>query len=157
MPWAEYPWASDFSGQRSIKYASLPMALGVSKPITKRVIHHMIIGEHRAPLVDVKFWDQLLPGDVPGVGGWHWDVWNDPVKGKYDHHKIYILGAKCRTEFESGFIDENAIHCYTGADRHRISPAKAQGCRIMIRCSWTTLRPQNLFIDPNKYIERPAQ
>lgn len=132
-----------FHKQQSIKYASLERALSIALPSTARVIQDMVAGSDRDPIIDIKWWPWLLEGDIPGVPGWHYDIWNDPIKGAKDRHKIFILGAGCRTEFLHGKIDEGVIFEYTGADLHRISPVTKPGPRILIRCSWTTLKPKN--------------
>jgi hypothetical protein len=160
---------TEFSGQQSIKYASLNRAQQIALPATSWVIDKMcqlaptipvsrILGE---PLVDIRYWPELRAGQTPGLPDWHYDVWNDPIKGANDIHMIYILGASCRTQFRfemvvdapdgyctktvEQYIDEGKIFTYTGADLHRPTPAQKTGPRILIRCSWTNLTPQNNY------------
>ena len=132
-----------FIGQKNIKYAAVNVARGIAVPATRTILDEMLDGSTTA-LVDIKYWPMLEVGDIPGVPGWHYDVWNDPIKGKLDIHKLFILGAGCRTEFKDKMIDEGKIFKYTGADAHRITPVTLRGPRILIRCSWTTLKPQNV-------------
>lgn len=148
------PWSiEDFHGQRSMKYASLVAISPTLLPATMGVVFGMLAQgpKDSSPLIDVRWWPMLEVGDLPGLPDWHYDVWNDPIKGAADRHMLYILGADCQTEFainndtsNTKFIDEGCIHEYTGADLHRLTAAKARGPRVLVRCSWTTLKPQNV-------------
>lgn len=138
----EPPWR-DIAGQRCIKYGSVRVATDIAHPWVAWAVRTMA-GTLRGdePLVDIRWWPNLEPGDIPGVPGWHYDVFNRPGDIVGDH-RLYFYGAGCCTEFRDGFGDEGWVHAYGHSDEHRISPAKSKGPRLLIRVSHTTIRPAN--------------
>lgn len=138
----EPPWA-DIARQPCIKYGALRVALDMAHPWIADVVTRMAETlPHAAPLVDIRLWPNLTPGDIPGVPGWHYDVFNRPDVA-VGEHRLYFFGAGCCTEFRDGFGVEGWVHAYGHDEEHRISPARTPGSRLLIRVSHTTIRPAN--------------
>lgn len=146
---------NEFEGQACVKYATPQLALSLANPATAEILQAMLDNPPTLafqPIIDIKYWPLLKKGEFPGVPDFHFDIWNDPVKGYCERHRIFIQGADCQTEFEtlSGYensrfsLDEGVIFDYTGACLHRLTAAKATGPRVLIRCSWTALRAKNI-------------
>lgn len=148
----EPPWR-DVAGQRCIKYGSVRASLSIAAPWVAWAVR-MMAGTLRSdnPLVDIRWWPMLSVGDIPGVPGWHYDVFNRPgdIVGE---HRLYFYGAGCCTEFRDGFGVEGWVHAYGHNEEHRISPAKSEGPRLLIRVSHTTIRPAN-HVYTNAHVEQ---
>jgi len=141
--------------QLSIKQASFSFAYENATDDVRSHLDRLIVLRPAKPnLVDIKVWEHLDIGDIPGVPGWHYDIWNDPVKGASDVHALFIVGAGCQTEFRftrklgetpveytTLFVPESSWYFYTGAEEHRISPATKAGSRLLIRASWLRQPP----------------
>lgn len=137
------PWA-EVHGQPCLKYATVSMACLHVGPWIAALIDGMCRTINGSPLVDVRWWEHLEPGQIPGVPGWHYDTFNDATRGTQDVHRLYIAGAGCRTEFRGGYLaPEGTVIGYDHEDEHRISPATKPGPRLLVRVSLTTIRPAN--------------
>lgn len=137
------PWAQ-VAGQPSFKYMPPLRALDLACPFVRGMVEAMSATlppptEGHRILVDVRWWESLSPGDVPGVAGWHYDCFNqaDDPRSEGEEHRLYFSGAGCRTEFDCGQLSEGVVWGYGHHDRHRISPATIAGPRLLIRVSRT--------------------
>ena len=145
--------------QSSCKYASSEFALSIASGAVMELLYKMLnlayYDYRRAkPRIDIRYWPHLEVGQYPGIPHWHYDIYNDPnhPKASQTKHMVFIDGADCVTEFESGFIKERVIYTYGHTDRHRITAARKAGPRLLIRISHAPEIPfQNKVREPTIY------
>lgn len=144
-------WA-DIDGQPCLKYASISYAMLHSVPaigsLIRQILDTLPVDTVASTLVDVRCWKRLAIGDIPGVPGWHYDVTNKSGVNVQETHRLYFVGAGCRTMFRdaAGNIvqpTESTIVAYGHDDIHCIAPATTSGPRLFIRCSQAHIRPAN--------------
>lgn len=146
------PAWSDIDQQPCLKYASVSYAMLHSTPAIRSLVEPMLdtlpTEVDGATLIDVRYWRHLSIGDIPGVPGWHYDVRNRPGTDLRETHRLYFVGAGCRTMFRdtAGNIvqpPESTIIAYGHDDVHCIAPATIAGPRLLVRCSLASIRPVN--------------
>lgn len=146
------PVWQDIDQQPCLKYASISYTMQRSTPAIRSLIESMLdtlpTGVDAATLIDVRYWRHLNIGDIPGVPGWHYDVHNRPNTDFRETHRLYFVGAGCRTMFRdtAGNVvqpNESTIVAYGHDDIHCIAPATVAGPRLLIRCSRALIRPAN--------------
>jgi hypothetical protein len=139
------PWANVL-GQRSCKYACPALARSIALPWVGALIERMIGTLPDANLVDVRWWERLEPGDLPGIPNWHFDCFNraDSDRSEGEEHRLYFAGAGCRPMFRPDVRPEEGwIHAYGHGAEHRIMPATIAGPRLLVRVTRADLRPTN--------------
>jgi hypothetical protein len=146
------PWA-EIEGQRSCKYASIACAHAIALPWVRSLVDRMIgtLPSADRILVDVRWWPDLRPGDLPGLPDWHFDCYNDPdaPQSAGEEHRLYFAGAGCRTMFWPDLRPpEGWILGYPHTAKHRVMPATVAGPRLLVRVSQAAIRPRNLVRPP---------
>lgn len=140
-------------GHASCKYATHACANSISHAWVRDLIAAMreTLPAGCSPLVDVRYWAHLEPGDSPGLPHWHFDCYNaagDP-RSEGEEHRLYFAGAGCRTMFRGGFQPpEGWIVAYGHDDEHRVMPATVPGPRLLVRVSKTRIPAANVVREP---------
>lgn len=133
------PW-EELLGHWSMKCASERMV--------KRLCHPWILdqvaalsatfeGEHRI-FTDVKYWEHLDPGDMPGLSHWHVDCACPAGRAeeRQEEHRLCYWGAGCCTMFRPGVQHpEGTVLAYNHWTWHKVQPAATPGPRLLLRCS----------------------
>lgn len=153
-----YIGAPDWDGvhtQISFKYASERFACSRMCSWVLSAFERIRDGFPSAPdtrfLVDVRYWDRLNVGDIPGIPHWHFDCYNnesDP-RSENELHRLYFFGADCEPEFQGhGHARMGYVWEYPHTALHRITAARAAGPRLLIRISRTQIYPVNQIHTP---------
>lgn len=143
------PW-DEIAGQESCKYAVPACAGSIAKPWVSSLISRMRLSlPFGTPVIDIRWWEELEPGDLPGVPAWHYDCYNYLQDAYPAHHRLYFYGAGCQTMFESGYQPpEGWILGYDHQTLHRIMPAQVRGPRLLVRVSLVAITPANRIGPP---------
>ena len=138
------PWA-EIAGQESCKYATPACADRIATPWVRSLISRMRAGLSSDKLVvDIRWWQHLDPGDLPGLPHWHYDCYNELQESRPARHRIYFSGAGCQPMFEPEYRPpEGCILEYSHRSKHRIMPATLAGPRLLVRVSSVDIRPAN--------------
>jgi hypothetical protein len=138
-------------GQRSCKYARPELARSIALPWVASLLDRMLATLPGASLVDIRWWERLRPGDLPGIPAWHFDCLNraDDPRSAEEEHRLYFAGAGCRTMFRPDYRPpEGWILAYGHAAEHRIMPATIEGPRLLVRVTRADIRPANRIGPP---------
>lgn len=136
------PWPDVF-GQRSCKYAAPALARSIALPWVGALVDRMLATLPGANLVDVRWWERLAPGDLPGLPNWHYDCQNaeDAAGSEGEEHRLYFAGAGCRPMFRPDLRPEEGwIYGYGHSAEHRIMPATVEGPRLLVRVTRASIR-----------------
>lgn len=137
------PWDA-VQGQVSCKYATPACAQRIATPWVLALIERMQEGLTESRVIDIRWWEHLEVGDVPGLSMWHYDCYLTDRDKRPAEHRLYFAGANCRTQFEPDIRPpEGWIVGYTHNDRHRIMPAESAGPRLLVRVSQVSITPAN--------------